>query len=124
MEIERKRKHTITQIRRRSRSLRRKMTPVEKALWERLKDGRLEGLKFKALHTLGLFTVDFCCLEHGVVIEIEGDSSDPSPKDRETRAEHLTKYGYRILRFDIEQVLGDMEGVLSEIKAACLQGEG
>lgn len=124
MDINRKPKHTITQIRRRSRRLRRKMTPVEKVLWEQLKDEKLEGLKFKALHTLGPFTVDFCCLDQGVVIEIEGDVTDPSPKEKQARTEQLTKYGYRILRFDIEQVLGDLDGVLAEIKATCLQGEG
>ena len=117
----RKRMRTITQIRRRSRAIRRALTPAEEILWQQLQDRQLKGIKIKCQHPIGPFMADFCCSEHGLVIEIVGDEHDLEPEREKARIELLEAYGYRILRFHQKQVLSNLEGVLEAIQEACLE---
>jgi very-short-patch-repair endonuclease len=46
-----------------ARRLRRNQTDAERALWFRLRDRRLNGLKFKRQVPIDKYIVDFCCAE-------------------------------------------------------------
>ena len=115
----RQRMRTITQIRRRSRAIRRDLTRAEEMLWERLQDRQMEGLKVRCQHPIGPFMADFCCSEQGLVIEIDGDEHDLEPELDKSRLELLEAYGFRIIRFHEGQVLSNLEGVLKAIQEAC-----
>ena len=118
---DRQRMRTITQIRRRSRSIRRDLTQAEEMLWERLQDRQMEGIKVKYQHPIGPFMADFCCSRRSLMIDIDGDEHDLEPEREKSRLELLEAYGYRVVRFHQNQVLGDLEGVVEAIQEACLE---
>jgi len=45
----------------RARKLRRKMTLPEVLLWERIRGGRLNGLRFRRQHPIGPYILNFYC---------------------------------------------------------------
>lgn len=106
-------------IRQRARELRQEMTPAEEKLWQQLRNRKLAGLKFRRQHPVGRFIVDFYCPACRLVVEIDGDIHDRQRERDAVRTEDLAAYGYRLLRFRNEQVLNDLETVLTAIKAAC-----
>ncbi len=106
-------------IQQRARELRRRATEAERVLWERLRNRRLGGLKFRRQHPLGPYIVDFYCAEHRLVVEVDGPIHERQKERDALRAQHLEAYGYRVLRFRNEEVLTDIEAVLARILAAC-----
>jgi very-short-patch-repair endonuclease len=94
------------------------MTPAEQALWQYLRDRRLEGLKFRRQHPLGPFITDFCCPEHRLIIEVDGWIHQYQQAYDQARTEVLQQYGYRVLRFSNAMVLEDMAAVLETIVRA------
>src|SRR5260370_41101754 len=56
----------------RARRLRENQTDVENKLWSQLRGRQLNGVKFRRQHPIGPFVVDFCCVERGLVVELDG----------------------------------------------------
>src|SRR5271170_4420144 len=56
----------------RARKLRRDSTMVERRLWSKLRDGRLDGLSFRRQHPAGHFILDFYCFQLRLSIELDG----------------------------------------------------
>jgi very-short-patch-repair endonuclease len=78
------------------------------------------GLSFESQHPIGRFVADFAFTAHGVVIEVDGTFWHNAAKDALRDAE-LGLLGWRVLRFNEEQVLkhtaacvAAVEGVLSQ----------
>jgi very-short-patch-repair endonuclease len=46
----------------RARKLRCKETNAEKILWERIRNRKVNGLKFRRQHPIGYFIADFYCM--------------------------------------------------------------
>lgn len=106
------------EIFRRAKELRSSTTEAEQMLWEKLRAGRLDGLKFRRQHPIAKFIVDFYCHQHKLVIELDGDvhlKKDQQERDF-GREEDLKDLGLRILRFSNDSVIYDMEYVLGEIE--------
>ena len=61
---------------RRGRSLRQRRTPTETALWEALRDRRLDGRKFRRQYPVADFIADFCCPSAQLIVEVDG----PDPR--------------------------------------------
>ena len=119
MKRNRKRIRTPAQVQQRARELRQEMTPAEKLLWSRLRSKQLNGLKFRRQHPLGPFIADFYCAAHRLVVEVDGDIHDLQAERDAARTEQFEQHGYRVIRFRNEQVLNNIEDVLTAIKAAC-----
>jgi very-short-patch-repair endonuclease len=100
----------------RARRLRRNPTATERAVWERLRQRRLEGLKFRRQMPLGPYVLDFVCLRHRLVIEADGPFHDPVC-DAERDA-WLKAKGFRVLRFSNREILGSPGLVADRILAA------
>lgn len=96
--------------------LRRLQTDAESALWAQLRARRLGGYKFRRQWTLGPFIADFCCLDTNLIAEADGGQHMPEV-DRD-RTEYLRARGFRILRFWNNDVLTNMDGVLTTILEA------
>ena len=102
-------------LRGRARSLRRDQTEAERKLWQRLRAGQLDGAKFWRQHPVGPFIADFCCLERGVIVEIDGaQHAQRAEQDRE-RTSFLEGAGYRVVRFWNNDVLSREESVVEAI---------
>lgn len=52
--------------------IRKKMTPSEKVLWERLRRKNIRGVKFRRQHPVEFFMTDFYCHEARLVIGVDG----------------------------------------------------
>jgi very-short-patch-repair endonuclease len=66
-----------------SRRLRREQTDAESKLWARLRGRQLCNAKFRRQHAIGPFLTDFCAVERGLVIELDGGACNSSPSRSE-----------------------------------------
>jgi very-short-patch-repair endonuclease len=103
----------------RAKELRQSMTSAERILWERLRDRRLAGIKFRRQHPIGSFIVDFYCAEARLVIEVDGGIHHEQTEADIFRSQELEAQGYRVIRFTNQRVGSDLESVLADIQAAC-----
>jgi very-short-patch-repair endonuclease len=108
-----------TSVQQRAKELRHGMTPAEQILWERLRDHRLSGLKFRRQHPIRAFIVDFYCAVARLVIEIDGSVHRQQVEADTLRTQELEAQDYQILRFTNQQVESDLESVLADIQATC-----
>jgi very-short-patch-repair endonuclease len=98
-----------------AKRLRRDQTDAERALWFRLRDRRLSGLKFRRQVPINQRVVDFCCADARLVIELDGGQHATRAAEDQNRTKILEAMGYLILRFWNNDVMRNIEGVLEEI---------
>lgn len=101
----------------RVQQLRNNATDAERRLWRHLSRRQLEGFKFSRQMPVGPFVCDFMCRERRLVIELDGGQHAESIRDA-SRTEFLESEGYRVIRFWNNEVLGNVDGVLSVIAEA------
>jgi very-short-patch-repair endonuclease len=97
------------------RTLRNEMTDAERALWAALRGRQFSGLKFRRQHPFGDFILDFVCLAHKLVIEVDGSQHDKSKEYDDLRTKRLGTAGFRVLRFWNNDVLQEIEAVKERI---------
>lgn len=93
------------------------MTDAEIALWSRLRRKQLYDLQFYRQKPLGNFIVDFYCPSARLVIEIDGGqhyTEDGQAQDSKRDA-LLNDMDLSVLRFSNFDVLGNLDGVITEI---------
>jgi very-short-patch-repair endonuclease len=105
------------EMRRRARTLRINMTNAERKLWYALRDRRFAGFKFRRQVPLGPFIADFVCFEERLVIEVDGGQHADSVQDRR-RDRWFAANDFRVIRFWNNQVLSNLEGVMSVLAQA------
>ena len=115
----RQRIRTSAGIQQRARELRQEMTRPEQLLWERLRNRQLSGLKFRRQHPLGPFITDFYCTEKRMVLEIDGDIHDLQREQDEQRTRQFEEFGYRVIRFQNQEIETNIGLVLKKILEAC-----
>jgi len=101
-----------------ARRLRREQTPQETILWSRLRDRRLDGMKFRRQYPVGKYVADFVCLEKKLIVELDGwqHGIGEGLKHDEERTRFLESEGYEVLRFWNNDVNGNLDGVLLKIE--------
>ncbi len=102
----------------RARDMRRTLTDAERKLWYALRDRRLQTVKFRRQAPIGFYIADFLCVQHRLVVEVDGSQHAQSSRDA-ARDAWLQREGYRVLRFWNHDVLTARESVLATIAAAC-----
>lgn len=103
-----------------AKTLRKQMSRSEKILWHALRQQKEQsGLKFRNQHPLNPFVADFACVEARLIIEIDGASHDSGRGQAydEWRTAILQKRKWTILRFSNEEILKNVEGVVTTIAA-------
>jgi len=96
----------------RARTLRTQMTNAERKLWYALRDRRFAGFKFRRQVPLGPFIADFVCFEARLVVEVDGGQHACSASDR--RCDRwLAANKFRVMRFWNNEVLSNLEGVIT-----------
>jgi len=98
-----------------ARRLRRNQTDAERLLWFRLRDRRLEGLKFKRQVPIERFVVDFFCADAKLIVELDGGHHTQNSERDADRTRVLEAMGYLVLRFWNHDVIRNMDGVLEDI---------
>ncbi len=102
-----------------AKKLRKEMTDVEKRLWFRLRDRRLENLKFRRQMPIGPYVADFICLEQRVIVELDGGQHAEQADSDAQRTAWLNGQGFKVLRFWNNEVLENLAGVLEVIVREC-----
>ncbi|QDU76285.1 hypothetical protein Pan97_33320 [Bremerella volcania] len=100
----------------RRKSLRQTSTKPEQLIWSVLQNRKLAGLKFRRQHSIGPWIADFACMEKMVVIEIDGGYHDKTQDKDTERQRYLEAEGFKVLRFQNEEVLTNLEGVSIAIR--------
>ena len=96
------------------------MTDAERKLWWHLRQLSVEKGHFRRQATIGPYFADFACHAVKLVIEVDGSGHGESRQmaaDAE-RTAFLSSRGYRVLRFWNNQVLTEIESVMSAIYEA------
>jgi very-short-patch-repair endonuclease len=99
----------------RARYMRSHPTQTEAILWEQLRAKRLNGYKFRRQHIIPPFIVDFYCAAKKFIIEVDGSAHEHKQEYDQERERYLVNLGYFILRFTNDQILEEMDQVLSAI---------
>ena len=97
----------------RAKQLRDHMTDAERKLWRALRS-RSIGPKFRRQVPLGPYIVDFICFQSKLIVEVDGGQHAASARDA-VRDRYFVERGYRVMRFWNNDVLRNLEGVLTAI---------
>lgn len=100
---------------------RKKSTEAEFILWNLLKGNAL-GAHFRRQHIIGQFIADFVCLSCKLIIEVDGKYHQ-LPEQQitdEERTHWLESKGYKVVRFNNEQIIADTDSVINLINAYIL----
>jgi len=98
-----------------AREMRKEPTEAENRLWQALRKNRL-GVKFRRQHPIERFIVDFYCAAEGLVIEVDGEIHQYTFEEDIIRQEYLESLGLRVLRFENDYVMSNLDGVVYVIK--------
>ena len=100
-----------------ARQNRKQHTEAEEILWDKLRNRRLNGCKFRRQHPIYDFIADFYCASCSLVVEIDGsyhEVADQVAYDRE-RTFILNEINVKVIRFTNTEVLENIDFVLKEI---------
>jgi very-short-patch-repair endonuclease len=97
---------------------RQRMSRAEAALWQELKGRKLLGMKFERQRPLDSCIVDFYCVRLGLAIDVDPvPTGEPySALDERERDVRLRLSGVTVLRFSDDEVVHNLDGVLSRIR--------
>lgn len=106
------------------RQLRNNPTKAEIILWESLRRKKICGKKFLRQHPFFLdltgkesfFVGDFYSHEEKLIVELDGKYHKYRLKEDEERTRILNHLGLRMIRFKNEEVINNIDYVLTEIK--------
>ena len=101
---------------RKARTLRKRPTDTESALWRQVRLHQIEGCKFRRQHPIGPYIVDFVCMERQVIIEMDGGQHAVHVQQDAERTAWLESVGYRVIRFWDHEVLTELEYVKDAIR--------
>jgi len=106
-------------LRQRARDLRKNSTDAERYLWYHLRANRL-GFKFKRQVPIGVYIVDFVCLEKRLIIELDGGQHMDNQTYDTKRTDWLIAHGFKVLRFWNNEVFQQTSSILEVIMTALL----
>ena len=101
----------------RARQLRRDQTDAERKLWSRLRAAQL-GVKFRRQHPVAGYYADFCCVKHGLIVELDGGQRLQQELRDAQRTQDLEAAGFRVLRFWNDDVLQRTDDVVEAVVRA------
>ncbi len=99
-----------------ARVLRRRSTDAEARLWRALRGRRFNGWKFRRQVPVAGFIADFLYKTEKLIIEVDGGHHALVAKKDTERTRALEAEGYRVIRFWNNDVMGNLEGVLTQIQ--------
>ena len=102
----------------RRKELRNKGTVAERVLWLSLNNSQLDGKKFRRQESIGKYIVDFYCPSEKLIIELDGAghyTTEGIEYDK-IRSKYLESLRFRVIRFENEDVIFNLDIVLKKIK--------
>jgi len=100
----------------RAKEMRENPTNAEALLWNELRTKKM-GHKYRQQHPIDKYIVDFICISKRLIIEVDGKIHQyQMDADAERELLLKEKKGYTVLRFTNEEVLNNLESVVSKIE--------
>ena len=99
------------------KQLRNNPTYAEKILWLSLRKRQVEGVRFLRQYSVNKFVIDFYAPEIKLAIEVDGCSYTGKEKYDMERQKYIENFNIMVIRFKNEQVIGNPDEVVEEIKA-------
>jgi very-short-patch-repair endonuclease len=96
------------------------MTDAERKLWWYLRRLPIEETHFRRQAAIGPYYADFACHRHRLIVEVDGSGHGEglqSAADAK-RTAFLRSRGYRVLRFWNNEVLQQIDGVMTVVYEA------
>jgi lysyl-tRNA synthetase class 2 len=87
-------------------------------LWKQLRGRKFGGLKFRRQMPIAGFIADFCCIDLGITIEIDGRHHLEQAQRDKARREMIESHGFVELRFTNDEVKERLDWVMIEIERA------
>ncbi|QJQ32313.1 DUF559 domain-containing protein [Sphingomonas lacunae] len=94
---------------------RRDSTEAERCLWRSISNRQLSGYKFRRQASIGPYIADFLCISARLIVEVDGGQH--TEETDAARTAWLEDQGYRVVRFWNNEVMGNIEGVLTVLLA-------
>lgn len=104
------------------RDLRTHGTAAEASLWALLKNGQIDGYRFRRQFAIGPYVMDFYCPTTHVCVELDGEPhfTPEGEANDARRTKYLEqKHGIKVLRFENRMVFEQAESVIAHIREAC-----
>jgi very-short-patch-repair endonuclease len=101
-----------------ARDLRKVQTKAEGKLWQALRNGKVDGLKFRRQHAFDDYILDFYCHKMKLAIEVDGavhNDAEIAAYDM-VRTKNLNDNGITVLRFTNDEVEKNSKAVIQKIK--------
>jgi len=103
-----------------ARQLRKNQTGAEKIFWSKVRNRKFHDIKFTRQYivehkllsaTNKYFIVDFFCHSKKLIVEIDGEIHKYQLNEDKDREDILKAYGYRLVRFDNDDIISNWEKV-------------
>jgi len=91
------------------------MTEAEARLWKHLRAHHMGDVHFRNQHAIGNYIVDFCAPRRKLIIELDGSQHLEQEEYDDERTEFLKSKGYKLLRFWNNDVMNNVDSVLTVI---------
>ena len=98
-----------------AKEMRANPTKAEAAIWTQLKGKKLD-IKFRKQHIIEDYIVEFVCLSKQLIIEVDGEIDAEQIENENKRTAFLESKGYKIIRFEADEILKNIDTVLNIIK--------
>ena len=97
--------------------LRNNPTQAEAFLWGYIKHSQLQDKKFRGQASIGSYIVDFYCPSEKLVVELDGEVhfEEEQKKYDAIRTKYLESLGLKVIRFENQEVIYNLDKVLKEI---------
>ncbi|PID70506.1 hypothetical protein CSB37_02350 [bacterium DOLZORAL124_38_8] len=101
----------------RARKMRNNPTDAEKRMWDLLRSGKLNSVRFLRQKIIGNYIADFYCASQKIIIEVDGSghNSDETKEYDKIRTQFFNNLGIKVVRFWNTDVLTNPEGVYEKI---------
>ena len=99
-----------------ARALRSNATDAERALWQRIRGQQL-GVRFRRLHMIEPFVIDFYCVELKLAVELDGGQHNDAENHRADveRTIFLKTSGATLLRYWNNDALANTDSILAQL---------
>jgi very-short-patch-repair endonuclease len=99
--------------------MRQEMSFEKQVLWQNLRGNRLLHLRFRRMHPIEGYVVDFFCYAKRLAIEVRGSVVEEDGEFDSFRDLTIAAAGVRVVRFTNSEVRYQLPKVLQRIHAIC-----
>ena len=103
-------------LKQKSRKLRKNSPLAEIILWKKLRAGQLSGYKFLRQKPIGPYIVDFLCKDLNLIIEIDGYSHEEKFNYDQKRDQYFKKLDFYIIHLRDKDIFNKIDNIIDDLK--------